>query len=306
MDLMTRFVMGVDGGGSTVRVAIFDAALNPLVEVTGPNVNPSVIGLDPARDRVHAAIHAALDQAGLPADAIGAVGLGIAGAADTHAGPWVRGTAAAVLPAACIVTSADYEIALVGAHGQPYGALVLAGTGSVAYGINAQGQKKLVSGWGYLLGDEGSGYWLGAQGLRAATRMVDGRGPATQLTARLLDALALEKPLDLIAWLYRGEEPRMKAVAALAPLVLDSAASGDAVARRIVEQGALELALAIRAVMRGLEMVGAPVAFAGSLLRQPNPMSDLLCELLGLDAIPETKYSPVTGAAILALHRLNT
>ena len=75
-----------------------------------------------------------------------------------------------MLPAAQIALSSDVEIALVGALGQRLGIVVLAGTGSAAYGVNRAGDALLVGGWGYLLGDEGSGYWIGAEALRLLAR----------------------------------------------------------------------------------------------------------------------------------------
>lgn len=298
-------VIGIDGGGSTIRVGIYHTDLTPLAETGGDTVNPSIIGREEAAARIQAAISAALAQAGLaPAD-ISAAGVGIAGAANTHSQDWLRGVIGAALPAARIVVSADYEIALVGAHGRREGVLVLCGTGSLAYGVNAAGQTALAGAWGYLIGDEGSGYWLGAAGLRAAVRAADGRGRDTLLLPLLLDALRLQQPLDVIGWLYHSDSPRMRDVAALAPLVLRCAAEGDSVALALVEEAAEELALAAHAVITRLDMPSGPIAFAGSLLAAPNPLSERLCEHLALDAIPQPRYSPVTGAALLALSALS-
>jgi N-acetylglucosamine kinase-like BadF-type ATPase len=208
-----------------------------------------------------------------------------------------------VLPAARVAASSDYEIALVGAFGERRGAVVLAGTGSLAFGINETGESRLAGGWGYLLGDEGSGYWLGAQALRAATRAADGRGRDTTLLKTILDTLKLAKPLDIIPWLYQHDPPRAREVAQLAPLVLECAQAGDAVAREIIQAGAFELALATRSVIRQLHLDGHKIAFTGSLLTQSNPLSLMLCEMLGLESIPQPRYAPVVGAAILALNR---
>jgi N-acetylglucosamine kinase-like BadF-type ATPase len=90
-------------------------------------------------------------------------------------------------------------------------------------------------------------------------------------------------------------------VAQLAPLVLQCAAQGDSVAQATVEVGARDLALSVRAVAQRLELRPQQVAFAGGLLTTPNPLSDLVCELLGLNVIPAPKHTPVMGAAILAL-----
>lgn len=300
------YTMGIDGGGSAVRVVIVTPELRVLAEYMGPPVNPSVVGREESASRIQAAMRETLHQAGLAPEQIAGVGMGVAGAAKHHpwAAAWMRDLAAGVIPQAVVVPSADYEIALVGAHGQRRGVLLLAGTGSLAYGVNGAGESALVGGSGYLLGDEGSGYWLGAQGLRAAVRMADGRGRNTLLYDALMDSLGLSGPLALMAWMY-GEGPRVREVARLAPLVLDCAAQGDAVARGIVENGARELALAARAVRQRLGLYGEAPAFAGSLLTTANGLSALVCDLLGLDAIPVPKCPPVMGAALLALESLD-
>lgn len=291
--------LGVDGGGSTVRAVVVDAALQVRGEASGPAVNPSALGRDEAAQRVIAAMRAALASAGAAPEQVRAVGIGVAGADAAYAADWLRAVVAAAVPGAQAVPSSDYEIALVGGHGARRGLLLLAGTGSLAYGVNAAGAAALAGAWGYLLGDEGSGYWLGAQGLRAVARMHDGRGRATALAPALLGALGLETAQALIPWLYAA--PRVSDVARLAPLVLACAADGDAVARGLVERAARELALAARAVRRrlGLDTSALPV-FTGSLLTADNALRAEVCRLLGIGAPVTPRYPPVIGAALLA------
>lgn len=296
------FLMGIDGGGSTVRVVIVTPDLDVRAEYIGPAVNPSVVGRDEAASRIQNAMRQTLNQGALGPEQIAGVGIGVAGASNRYAWAvdWLTQAVRGVTPQAQVVPSADYEIALVGAHGQRLGLLLLAGTGSLAYGINAAGESALIGGWGYLMGDEGSGYWLGAQALRAVVRMADGRGRQTTLYDSVLNALNLAQPLDLIAWLYAGPA-RVREVARLAPLVLECAAQHDPTARAIIETGALELALAVRAARHRLDMHGHQPMFAGSLLAAPNPLRDLVCHLLGMDAVPTPRYPPAIGAALLAL-----
>jgi N-acetylglucosamine kinase-like BadF-type ATPase len=294
------YIIGIDGGGSTIRAAVFSPDLTQHSQFIGETVNPSLIGREESARRIQHAIRAAADDAKLDLEQIAAVGLGVAGAAKVHSEGWLREIVGEILPDARVAASSDYEIALVGAHGEREGALILAGTGSLAYGVNKAGESWLAGGWGYLLGDEGSGYWLGAQALRAAARMADGRGRETVLTPLFIKTLNLEKPLDLTPWLYQNSPPRARDVAQLAPLVLECARSGDVVATEIISKGAYELALAGRSVIRQLHLNPQKIAFAGSLLAEANPLSTLLCELLGLQAIPHALYAPVVGAAILA------
>ncbi len=298
---MTAYVAGIDGGGSSVRVALLDDRRNLLAESRGETVNPSVVGLEIAASRIHAALFAALEAAGLQPNEVIAAGIGVAGASASHSAGWLRDVVHTVLPQARVIPASDYEIALVGAHGERRGVLVLAGTGSLAYGINDTGDSALVGGWGYLLGDEGGGYWIGLEGLRAAIAAVEGRDSHTVLVESLLDALKLEIPRALIPWLYRAEQPRTRDIAALAPVVFAAASGGDSVAQAIVERGADALAACAQAVIRQLRLPSPAIAFTGGLLEADNPLSRALCRRLNLDALPVPRFSAVIGAALLAL-----
>ena len=297
---VTPLYLGIDGGGSGLRVMLADADLAVHGQAEGPAANPSLLGRARAAAIVHQTVREALGEHA--PERVAAVAVGIAGAAASHSRPWLEDMLTAALPLALVVPSADYEIALAGAHGRRLGLLLLAGTGALAYGVNAGGEHALVGGSGYLVGDEGSGYWLGREGLRAVVRASDGRGPQTSLTESLLAALALAAPADLIPWLYR-EAPaaaRTTEIAALAPRVLQAAEAGDIAALDIVDEAAVELACAAQTVRRRLRAPDLPLAFSGGLLTSPNPLSAALCQQLGLTDLPLPLYPPVVGAVLLA------
>ncbi len=294
------YLIGIDGGGSRVRVAITDADLHVLSEAEGSTANPSVVGRAAAAQVIQETMRTALVQVGFAAEQIGAVGIGIAGASATYAGDWLREVVQAVTPDALLVLSSDVEIALVGAHGARRGVLVLAGTGSVALGMDGTGRVARAGGWGYLLGDEGSGYWIGMEGLRAVMRAADGRGAQTVLERHLLDALEVSGVQAVTLWLYQPGISRTREIARLAPLVCQAALDGDRVAQGIVDRAAEELALLCRAVLATLNAGELPIAFAGGLLANPTPVRDRLCSLLGMNEPPHALYPPVVGAALLA------
>lgn len=293
------YVMGIDGGGSTVRVVIATPELAVCGQASGPTANPSVVGRDAAAETIRAAMRGALEDAGLLPEQVSAVGIGVAGAAASHSEAWLRQVVTAVTPHARLALSADYEIALAGALGKRCGVLVLAGTGSFVYGVNSAGESALVGGWGYLLGDEGGGYWIGMEGLRAVARALDGRGPATTLTGTLAAVLGVRDRHDLIRWLYGGAK-RTHDTAELARQVLEQAA-GDPVAAAIIQRAADELAQAAETVIHRLNMESPEFAFAGGLLSEPNPLTEALCRALRLAAVPVPRHPPVIGAALLAL-----
>lgn len=290
-----KYALGIDGGGSGVRVVIVTPELQVLGSGEAGSANPNSAGREAAANNVQSAIRMALAHAQLDPHAIEVAGVGIAGTVTAQ--DWVQETLSHVLPATRLRIASDMEIALVGAHGERRGVLILAGTGSVAFGINDQGETIQVGGWGYLLGDEGSGYMLGLQALQAVVRADDGRGQPTRLTSAVLDALHLSAPRDLIQWVYAPG--RTRDIARLAPLVL--AAADDLVAQAIIAQNVSELALAGQTVARRLGIAHPAFAFAGGLLSEANPLTEGLCAALGLPGLPVPKYPPVIGAAILAL-----
>lgn len=292
-------VIGIDGGATKVRVIITDPDHVVHSSVEDAAVNPKVVGEAVAAQRIQAAIARALAEAALQPSDIAAVGVGLAGASEVSA--WSRDVVRAALPDATIAVAGDCEIALIGARGRRHGVVVLAGTGTVACGVNDAGAMAVAGGMGYILGDEGGGYWLGKEAVRRSIHAIDGVGPSTRLTEAVFGALALSSRAALVEWVYRVTRTEVAAIARLAPLVLREAAAGDAVAQEIVAEGARALARMGRAVMQRLGLGVEHLVFAGSLLTSPNPLSERLCALFGLPAIPTPRYPPAMGAALLAL-----
>lgn len=296
------YYIGIDGGGSGMRVVIIDAARTVITRIETDSANPSSLGLDESTRRIQAAMTQALQQANLAAEAIAAAGIGIAGAAEAHSRPWLTHTAQAILPAATIIPSSDVEVALVGAHGARSGGLLIAGTGSIIAGFDRQHQLVRLGGWGYIFGDEGSGFWIGNQALMAATRAYDQVGPPTILLDRIMAHRQITNPYDLIQWVYRGPKVPVREIAALVPLVLQAAKEDDTLAQQIVEVAARELAHLAQTLMKRTGLTAADLKFAGSLITNDNDISQRLCERLSLAAIPQAQYEPVMGAALLALY----
>jgi N-acetylglucosamine kinase-like BadF-type ATPase len=291
---MTYF-MGIDGGGTSVRTVIVGRDLQVFAQGSGGNANPNSVGREAAAQSIRSAMHAALTDVKLDADQIIGVGVGVAGTRTCSA--WLSNIIRDTLPLAKQYISTDYEIALVGAHGKKEGAILIAGTGSIAYGINAAGESRRVGGWGWLLGDEGSGYWIGKMALRALVRSADGRASFTILTDEILSALSMDEVEQLIDWAYNRAS--IADIARLAPLVLSH--SIDPAAHDILEKATQELAHAASTVIHTLKMTEAQIKFAGGLLTGSNPLSDKLTAKLGLAEMPISLYPPSIGAAILGI-----
>jgi glucosamine kinase len=195
----------------------------------------------------------------------------------------------------------DVEGAHRDAFGTGPGVLLVVGTGSMAWGRDPEGREIRVGGWGETLGDEGSGYWLGLEGLRAVARAADGRSPSTSLSGTLLEALRLPGPSALIPWAASATKGE---IAALAPHVLGAARAGDPTAEAVVEEGLEALRGHLEAV-RARWPSGAgpiPMALVGGVVREGGPWGERLKTLVaavGGDLSPGPVV-PVRGAAWMA------
>lgn len=292
----TRYDMGIDGGGSTLRVVIVDHDLKTCAYEERGTANPNVIGRDAATALIREAVASCL--AACPV-AIRAVGIGVAGAAAFYAADWLTATLREVLPDSAIVPSSDNEIALTGAMGKRDGMLLLAGTGSVGYGVNPAGESLQVGGWGYRLGDEGSGYWMGIQAIKRVIRAYDHGEPFPVLWEAIQRHYAIQQPKELVEAVYLNPTPVPKA-AGLAQAIFEAAQAGDPPSQHIVQQAAVHLAELAWAMEHRLGIPAQEVVFAGGLLTNNTPLRSQVCAHLNINAPLPTHYTPVVGAALLA------
>ncbi|PWT86376.1 MAG: hypothetical protein C5B57_01255 [Blastocatellia bacterium] len=200
----------------------------------------------------------------------------------------------------------DALVALVAGAGDEPGIVIISGTGSIAYGRNARMEAARAGGWGHIIGDEGSGYWIGREALTAVVRAGDGRGPATSLTEGVLEHFEIDDLPRLKVVVYDRELPR-KAVSALGPIVQRAAEHRDQVAMTILEQAAEELALSARSVSDrlGLGGDGLAIVLAGGIFPLVPYLGDALASRL-IHRMPGCRVQlldrePAAGAVHLAL-----
>lgn len=192
--------------------------------------------------------------------------------------------------------------------GEP-GVIVIGGTGSIAYGVNAEGQEARAGGWSYLMGDEGSAYWIGLRALSAITKSSDGRCPATRLLPAILDFMAVAD-LNALRAKIHYETPERPEIARIAGVVGNLAAEGDAVAQGIMAAAGQELAMAALAVLIRLSMWAepSPVALVGGVFQAGEvvmePFRAALHEESPLACIVTPRFPPVVGSLLLALREL--
>ena len=184
--------------------------------------------------------------------------------------------------------------------------MIICGTGSIAYGRNARNQAARAGGWGHVLGDEGSGYWIGRQALRAVARAADGRGPATALTPRLLTHFAVARPSDLIGEIYE-RQVRHHTLARLARVVQQARDEGDEVATQILEQPRTSWSAAHARSWTGCSMHDEPFQFVlagGVFAGVPWLAEELRRRLPGIaprGQVTRLEVEPALGAVRLAL-----
>ena len=297
-------LIGIDGGG-TKTVAWLASMSGDVVGrgIAGPG-NPRAVGFETAQANIDAAIDDAFDDAKQPRESVAAACFGLAGCgrADEQRQmvAWSERRGIAYM----IKVTDDAEPILAAAAPNNFGVALICGTGSLAWGRRECGETARAGGWGYLIGDEGSGYAIALAGLRAAVCAADGRGPTTELLARFQEVLQADNPNELIGRVYQPEMSREK-IASLARAVFEVGPT-DAVASEILRDGALQLAKMVAAVVERLRLSpGAyPLALAGGVLRNQPAYRQLLGDELNLlGAAPASATlvtEPVRGAVELA------
>ncbi|MBO8165543.1 MAG: N-acetylglucosamine kinase [Brevibacillus sp.] len=210
-----------------------------------------------------------------------------------------------------LIVENDGFAALLGATNGSPGILVIAGTGSIAYGVNAEGRTARAGGWGHRVGDEGSGYWIGKQMITAVLKAADGRGRSTRLTDSLLSYLGLSEVEELYNWTY-GPSYSVEKVGELSPLVSEAADKGDAVAGHILDQAADELYQAARAVIEQLALNDRPfkMILQGGVLQNDERVRRLVVDkvrrLTPQVEVDSDKHEPISGVIAQGLAYLHS
>lgn len=282
----------VDGGGSKTQVALFDDRGRRLGLTTAGPTSLTLYGAQ-AWEIIAAAAQGLCATVGLAPGAPGDFsdmhfGIGLAGANDAAQRARFIDGAPAV---GALRVATDAYIAALGAHGGAAGAIIIVGTGSVGYCIEAPGRSRLVGGWGFPIGDEGSGAWLGRAALAQAIHVSEGRDAerATDLHRTLIEHCGGSRDA-ILGWLHGASSTRF---AELAPLVIDHAGRGDAAAVRLATAAGIEIDALAETLDPGRQV---PLSLAGGLAQPlmpylPTPLQDW---------IQEPQDEPVAGALLLA------
>jgi len=294
-------VLGVDGGATKTAAALLDVGAGYVyLGEAGPS-NADAVGAATALANLEEAVTIVRTSAGID-DGVGAAVIAVAGTVTPEIERDVR--AAFGLDHVYVVNDVVAAWA-VGTLCRP-GIAVISGTGSHVFGVNAAGASWRTGGWGHVLGDEGSGYWLGLHGLKAALRYRDASGPDTVLLEAALEEYQLDAIEDLPGLFY-GTPPTKDEVAHFAIRVRHAAEGGDEVAAGLFEQAGRDLAVQVRAVAESLELGSEPfvVALVGSLVQESAILRERLEQHVRAFA-PHAQFvvpqlPPIAGSLLLAV-----
>jgi N-acetylglucosamine kinase-like BadF-type ATPase len=296
-----RHVIGIDAGGTKTVGLLADERGAVVREARAGGANLVVhgeLGVEKTLWEVVEALEAP--------KAVAATCLGIAGADREGDREVLAGVLSRLGLHRRVRIVNDARIALVAGSPGGTGIVVVAGTGSIAYGVDPSGKTARAGGWGYLLADEGSAFWLGHAAVRLGVRAADGRGAPTTLYERIRRKLGLDDTAALVKWFYDQELSRYR-VAELASLVDEAAAAGDEAAETLLEQAADHLARAARAVKAQLDFPGPfALVLSGGAFRACPSLAGRVERSVELDGarVVRLAVEPACGAVKLALDAL--
>jgi N-acetylglucosamine kinase-like BadF-type ATPase len=299
---MSKYFLGVDGGQSSTTALIGDAS--GLVLGIGRGGPSNHVGAAEGRTKfvnaIEGSLTAACQHAGLDSSTprFASAVLGFSGGpADKQA------ILKEILKSDRTLVTHDALIALSGALAGEAGLITIAGTGSIAFGRDASGETARAGGWGFVFGDEGGGFYIARQALRAALRFEEGWGPPTSLRPILLDATGTRNANELLHRFYTPEFPRPR-IAGFSKLVDQAAESGDASASEILNDAAQHLATLAGAVRGQLfeDDERVRVAHVGGVFRSRTVRERFreLVELASGSQVIAPIYGPAAGALLEA------
>ncbi len=307
------YIFGLDGGATKTNIRITDGDGLVLSETIAGPVNYKSIGLKKAKDAIIKGIIDAINN--IKTDGkifFNSSCFGIAGLDNKKDLKKYKNILNIDLIKNYfnfnnLVICNDSRIEFAAGSNKKYGIVINCGTGCVCYGINQEGKEAISNGWDYILGDEGSGYSIGLNGLRSIMKAYDGRGGYTSLREKVLAYLKIEDESDLFEWVYKSL-PIKDRIARFSRLVFECAETGDEICLNILKSEAWEAAISVMTVMKKLDlqdgyfdlvMAGSvfdPIyikAFKNFLIKENNKINFIKLE-----------EKPVTGAIKIAINNL--
>ncbi len=301
-------VIGIDAGATKTECILADEKGTVLAKARGSGLNLQLF----SEDEVEFALATLTGEvlSAREASKADALCIGMAGAGRERDFQAMRRILGRVGVARENLVTHDAAIALVAGTGERFGVVLTVGTGSAAYGVDRKGREARAGGWGPLLGDEGSAYWMGLRALRAVMRAYDGRSGKTLLTRPILERLGVDREEALVHRVYR--ELAREEIGALAPLVQQAADHGDGEAQSIIDDAAREFVRAVESVIGKLDLAGESflLVLSGGLWKAvPVLRQDFeprIKKVAPWASVSELVVEPARGAVAIALDHLRS
>ncbi len=301
--------LGIDGGGTKTAFLLIDEKGNILSKYRTGTCNYIQIGKEKFGEVIGEGAAACCEKAGLQKADIACACIGIPSfeeiAEDT---PVLKEIAKRALGGGRVECVNDVVVAWAGSLACEPGIDLLAGTGSMGYGVDPEGRAARSGGWGYFCGDEGSGYWLGKKLIELFSKQADGRMERSKTYEIVRGEFGLASDFDLIPLLYHKMNLRRDEIAGLQLLLEKAARAGDPHAADCYRLAAHELALIVRAIIRRLHFhpeEPVTVSYSGGLFKAGDLIFDPLRKELNecRARLAEPELSPVAGAALYAFEQ---
>lgn len=285
-----KYYLGIDGGGSKTTAVVFDENGCFVKKAVGESINYYSVGMEKARNNMQAVI----DE--LAVDSFESAFIGMSALNERAGEDTTARFASGIIKSNKTTMDSDLYIALEAMACGGECAVVISGTGSMAVLRNADGSVSHAGGWGYILGDEGSGYVIGLEGIKAAIRSAEG-GEETALFTLCLEHFGIKDIYELID-LYYDKGVERKITAAFAKSVFDLALSGDKVASDIIDRQAHELSLTVKALLKDKQ---CKIGLWGGIFQHNELFRQKFIKNIGFDDIALLPFAPEQGAILAAM-----
>lgn len=300
-------IIGIDGGGTRTRGILYKNGVEVAKAFAG-TTRVGTVGVGESCERLLNVISDLCAQADIDSVELDAVVIGLAGV-------WLeeeKKRSAHLLKTLArgqkitlndLIVISDAELALEGAFGGENGIVMIVGTGSIAIGKTSKGNFVRCGGWGIELDDEGSGAWIGKEGLTAIVRSIDGRGNPTIITkqfAEMFPNIDLDNPRTIVkAYAERSFEYHM-----LTPIVMKAAEEGDPVCLEIIQRAAYHLMELLEAILKNYKVKSIPVCLMGGIIENDTLLAKMLYERIDNHKIfnrVEPKHTALEGGLALGM-----
>ncbi|WP_052045308.1 N-acetylglucosamine kinase [Caloranaerobacter azorensis] len=255
------YIIGIDGGGTKTLGYIGDTDGNILGVFSSGAANYFSIGIDRVKANLEHVIQSLCKKVQIDKKDLTLISLGLAGVDREQDRKIIMKIISQIGINCKIILNNDAKTALVGAHGQEKGIILISGTGSICYGIDSNGRIKRAGGWGHIIDDEGSAYDIAIKGLKSVIKAFDGRGQKTLLKEKILKYLHLYSVEELIQFIY-SKETTKDHIAKIAPIVMQSSVEGDNVSKHIMNEAIQSLIDMVIVVINDLDFNGERVELA--------------------------------------------